>query len=292
MAMVHMIKYILITPARNEEEFIGQTIQSVIAQTILPQRWVIVNDRSTDSTGEIAQKYADQHDFIQVINVTGDNERNFGSKAKAVEFAYKQVTDVDFDYVGNLDADITFDPDYYENILRKFEENPKLGLAGGIRYDKLIDGFRLIDVSRNSVGGPIQLFRKQCFDDIGGYMVLPYGGIDAVAEISARMNGWEVQSYPEYRVYHHRATGTAGQSIFKAHFLTGLRDYTIGYHPSFVLARGIPRIFKRRPYFFGATLNFAGYLYAVFKRMNRPVSDEFVDYLQKEQKDRLKGMLK
>lgn len=285
-----MVKYVLITPARNEEEFLEQTIQSVVAQTILPQRWVIVNDRSDDRTGEIAQKYADQHDFIQLINISGDSERNFGSKAKAVEFAYQQLSGVDFNYVGNLDADITFQPDYYETILNKLEANPKLGLAGGIRYDKLIDGFRLIDISRNSVGGPIQLFRKECFEEIGGYTVLPYGGIDAVAEISARMKGWEVRSFPEYRVYHHRATGTAARSVYKARFRAGIRDYSIGYHLSFALARSIPRT-RKRPYVIGAMLGLCGYLYASIKRIDRPVSDELIAYLHAEQKGRLRGVL-
>ena len=133
-----MIKYALITPARNEEKFIEKTIQSVIGQTIQPQHWIIVNDNSTDHTGEIAQKYADAHDFIQVIHTTGDAKRNFGSKVKAVTYAFEQLADVEFDYIGNLDADISFDPDYYENILRKLEENPKLGLAGGTRFD-LVD---------------------------------------------------------------------------------------------------------------------------------------------------------
>ena len=287
-----MIQYALITPARNEEAFIEKTIQSVISQTIRPQHWIIVNDQSTDRTGEIAQQYADEHDFMQVIHATGDAERNFGSKAKVIEFAYEHLKDKEFDYIGNLDADISFEPEYYEQILGKLEENPKLGLAGGIRYDMHEDEMRLIDPSRNSVGGPIQLFRRECYEQIGGYVALPYGGIDAVAEICARMNGWEVRSFPEYRVYHHRPTGTAGRSVWSARLRGGYRDYTIGYHILFEFFRMLRRMVTHKPYVIGASLGFLGYLIAMFRGFERPVSDEMIEFLHEEQLERLKRIIK
>ena len=285
------IAYILITPARNEEDFIEQTIQSVVAQSITPKRWVIVNDGSTDHTGDIITSYADQYDFILPIHRSGDKDRNFGSKAKAVEFAYQQVSDLDFDYVGNLDADITFDPQYYENILTKMEANPQIGLAGGIRYDRVSDDdFIAVVPSSNSVGGPIQLFRRECWDQIGGYQVLPYGGIDAVAEISARMYNWEVRLLPEFHVYHHRRTGTANRSTFNAYYRAGIRDYTIGYHPFFEIFRAMSRI-HNRPYILGSAFMLSGYMYAVLRRLERPVSPELIRYLQQEQLGRLKKTL-
>lgn len=288
-----MIKYALITPARNEEEFIEKTIQSVVAQTITPQAWVIVNDGSTDSTADIVEKYKTDNPFIQLINIAGDSDRNFGSKAKAVEYAYEQLADKEFDYIGNLDADISFDPDYYENILNELEANPQLGLAGGIRYDwHEKDGqFKLVRPSSNSVGGPIQLFRRDCWEAIGGYMALPYGGIDAVAEISTRMKGWEVRSFPQYQVYHHRETGTAKRSPSQARFRAGIRDYTIGYHPLFELTRAVKWLAKP-PYIIGGIYMMAGYLYAMLKGIERPVSDELVNYLHDEQMGRLRGVIK
>lgn len=286
-----MIKYALITPARNEEAFIEKTLDSVVHQTIRPVRWVIVNDGSTDRTGDIVTEYAAQHDFIQLITVSGDSQRNFGSKSKAIQHAYEQIQHLNFDYIGNLDADISFDPEYYPHILRKMEQNPKLGIAGGIRYDFINGEFKLLDCARNSVGGPIQLFRRDCFEKIGGYMVLPYGGIDAVAEISARMHGWEVRSFPEYRVYHYRATGTANRSIWSALFRAGIRDYTIGYHPLFELGRGLDRL-TGKPYVLGSIVFLSGYTWAALKRVERPVSDQMVAYLHQEQLARLKGLLR
>jgi glycosyltransferase involved in cell wall biosynthesis len=283
-------KYVLLTAARNEAEFIGQTIASVLRQSVLPQRWIIVDDGSTDMTAAIVRHYAKAHDFIQLIHCEGDVQRNFGSKSKAITYAYAQVVDVDFDYVGNLDADITHIPDYYASIMKKFELDPKLGLAGGIRYDIVNGEHILVDCARNSVGGPIQMFRRECWERIGGYMPLPYGGVDAVAETSARMHGWKVQSFPEYHVFHHRPTGTANRSIWNALYRAGIRDYTIGYHPMFELSRCFRHI-KKHPYVVGSLITIFGYMRAWLLGIKRPVSNELVEFLQAEQMNRLKSVV-
>jgi biofilm PGA synthesis N-glycosyltransferase PgaC len=279
------MNYVLISPARNEESFISKTIDSVINQTIRPLRWIIIDDNSSDRTAEIVRDYAESYDFIQLISRDGTAERSFASKSKAVAYAYEALRPLDFDYVGNLDADIELLPDYYESILTKMEANPKLGLAGGIRYDYLNEKFVLRDCARNSVGGPIQLFRRECFERIGGYKALPYGGIDAVAETMARSYGWEVRSFPEIRVFHYRATGTAGRSIWNALFRAGLRDYSIGYHPLFELAHVAKNLFAK-PYF-GSLLTMAGYLSALIKREKRAVPKDLMEFLHREQLGRL-----
>ncbi len=285
-----MSKYILITPARNEEDYIEKTIKSVISQKILPERWIIVSDGSTDRTDEIVGQYAKAHSFIVLYRSPNDGTRNFGSKAKAVEFGYEQAKSLDFDYVGNLDADVSFDPDYFPNLIKKFEANEKLGLTGGIRFDLINGKFRETICARNSVGGPFQFFRRECFEAIGGYRPLEYGGIDAVAEISARMLGWEVCSFPEYKVYHYRRTGTAGFNSFRSNFRFGIKHYLIGYHPAFHLAqcvfRGVKRTSLLRP-----ILRQVGYSWAFFRQYKRPVPDEFVTYLRMEQITRLRSSL-
>jgi poly-beta-1,6-N-acetyl-D-glucosamine synthase len=281
------IKYVLISPARNEEAYIEKTLQSVIAQTIRPERWIIVDDNSTDRTAEIVRSYLADNPFIQLIdNASRQSERSFSSKSKAIAYAYESLRALDFDYFGNLDADIGLEPTYYESILSRMEANPSLGLAGGIRYDLINGKFELRDNARNSVGGPIQLFRRECYEMIGGYMALPYGGIDAAAEISARMHGWEVRSFPEYRVYHYRATGTANRSIWQALWRAGMRDYSIGYHPLFEFAHVLNRL-NTKPYF-GSLIMMLGYLSAMLRGEARAVPPEMVAYLQKEQMSRLK----
>ncbi|MCI0714046.1 MAG: glycosyltransferase family 2 protein [Chloroflexi bacterium] len=281
------LRYVLLTAARDEEVFIEKTIRSVIAQTIHPVRWVIVNDGSKDRTADIVAQYVEQYDFIELIMRPGDQPRNFGSKSRAIQDAYSRLVTLDFDCVGNLDADVSLPPDYYENILGIFAADSKVGLAGGIRYEPHNGRLVLVNCARSSVGGPIQMFRRECWEMVGGYMTLPYGGEDAVAETSARMHGWKVRSFPEYRVYHHRKTGTANRSVWSALYRAGIRDYTIGYHPLFELARTVYR-FQQRPYVVGSLVMLAGYLSAMLRRFKRLVSPALISFLHKEQLSRLK----
>jgi biofilm PGA synthesis N-glycosyltransferase PgaC len=284
-----MKPYVLITPARNEEAFIEKTIQAVIAQTVLPKKWVIVSDGSVDRTDEIVNQYAEKHDFILLVRRSGDQKRNFGSKAKAFEFGYERLKDLEFDFIGNLDADVSFNSTYYESILSRFQDNKRLGVAGGIRYDLRNGRFHKILRSRNSVGGALQLFRRQCYESIGGYLPLEYGGIDAVAETMARMHGWEVESFPELEVYHYRRTGTASERILRARFRSGIRAYLIGYHALFEISRCISRLFRHPPVI-GSLVTLSGFFWASLKRYDRPVSDDFVRYLRSEQLARLRSV--
>jgi len=284
------VKYVLITPARNEEEYIEKTIKAVISQTILPIKWVIVSDGSTDRTDEIVCEYARQYDFIDFVRTSSGEGRNFGSKAKAVEFGYQHLKHLEFECIGNLDADVTFDSDYYEKIICKFHENEKLGIAGGVRYDWYKGKFRKQKCARNSVGGPFQLFRRNCYEAIGGYVSLKYGGIDAVAEIMARWHGWEVKSFPEIKLYHYRRTGTATGNILSARFYNGVQEYTIGYHPLFEILRVVRNII-RNPILLGSLLWISGYVYAALCSYERPVSDDFVKYLRSEQLKRMWSFL-
>ena len=280
-------KYVLISAARNEQAYIEKTIQSVINQTILPQKWVIVSDGSTDNTDMIVKKYIEKYDFIELLTRKGDENRNFGSKAMSVMKAYENIQNIEFDFVGNVDADISFDSNYYENMLNKFEQNPKLGIVGGTRYDRYPKGFVKIQCAKNSVGGPFQFFRKECFDEIGGYKNLKYGGIDAVAETTARMCGWEVKSYSEYLIYHHRITGLANtRNMLLTRFRDGTKLYLIGFHPLHILIKYIVRIFNK-PMFLGSLFLYSGYFWAAIRKIKKPVSSEFVKFLRAEQMRRL-----
>ncbi|MFQ5628929.1 MAG: glycosyltransferase, partial [bacterium] len=180
-------KYALVTPARNEEAYIEKTLQSVTTQTVLPQKWVIVSDGSTDGTDSIVQEYAQKHTFIRLIRKSCDQKRTFSSKINAFETGCEHLQSIDHDFIGMLDADVSFGPDYYEKVLDRFAQNEKLGVVGGIRYDLVNGKFVHVLCAENSVGGPYQLFRRACFEQIGGFPAIAIGGEDAVAEIKARM---------------------------------------------------------------------------------------------------------
>lgn len=280
--------YTLVTPARNESDYIGKTIKSVISQTILPQKWVIVSDGSTDGTDEIVKRYANEYDFIILVHLDSTGDRNFGAKVNAIHTGYNFIKKLNFNYFGNLDADISFDPNYYEKILSEFEKNPKLGIAGGRIVDVDQEENQKIIGSLNSVGCAVQMFRRQCYEKIGGYLPLKIGGEDAVAETMARMYGWEVKTFSEINVNHHRLMGTAGQNIYKARFFGGVEEYVIGYHPLFLLAKCIYRL-QEKPKILGSVFRLIGYFWSWCRRQKREVSDDFINYLRKEQMQRLRS---
>jgi biofilm PGA synthesis N-glycosyltransferase PgaC len=222
-----MKSYVLISPARNEADYIKKTLNSVVKQTVLPKLWVIISDGSTDKTNEIVSGYAEKYSFIKFLKTSGNNGRNFGSKVDAFNFGLNNVGEIDYDFIGNLDGDIGMESDYYEKILCKFDENPRLGIAGGVRLDYLDGKFITVKSARNSVAGGFQLFRKECFNKIGGYRALRYGGIDAVAETMTRMYGWEVESFEDIKLYHYKPTGSAHKNIFKSKFRVGIKFYLV-----------------------------------------------------------------
>lgn len=282
--------YVLITPARNEEDFIEMTIRSMITQTNLPLKWVIVSDGSTDATDNIVKKYLPAFPWIELVRTPERKERHFAGKVMAFNSGYERVKDLNYDIIGNLDADLSFEKDYFEFLLSKFAENPKLGVAGtpfvedGKHYD-----FRF--ASTDHVSGACQLFRKDCFEQIGGYIPIKGGGIDWVAVTTARMKGWKTQTFIENTCTHHRKIGTGDSSKLMAAFKYGQKNYYLGGHPLWHLSRSIFQM-KNKPYIIGGLLLLWGYLWASIKRMERPVSPELMKFYRAEQMQRLKNIFR
>ena len=282
------MNYVLITPARNEEDFIEMTIRSMITQTNLPLKWVIVSDGSTDATDNIVKRYLPAYPWIELVRTPERKERHFAGKVMAFDAGYERVKDLNYDIIGNLDADLSFEKDYFKFLLSKFAENPKLGVAGtpfvedGKHYD-----FRFS--STDHVSGACQLFRKVCFEQIGGYIPIKGGGIDWVAVTTARMKGWKTQTFIEKTCTHHRKIGTGDSSKLMAAFKYGQKNYYLGGHPLWHLSRSIFQM-KNKPYIIGGLLLLWGYLWASIKRMERPVSPELMKFYRAEQMQRLKNI--
>lgn len=283
------MKYILITPAHNEERFITKTLESVVSQSSLPERWVIVNDGSTDATAEIVRSYAQRSPWIQLVNRQQRMDRSFAGKVHAFNAGLEQAKALDIDVIGNLDADISFDPDYLEFLMEKFAADPRLGVAGTPflenGYDSAQDSFE----GENHVAGGCQLFRLKCFQDIGGYLPNPAGGIDWIAVTTARMKGWKTRSFREKRFYHYRTLGTAARSPVAASFSYGEKDYYLGGSPLWQIFRVGYRTTKN-PIDGMALL--AGYFWAAARRMKRPVSRELMRFHRKEQVSKLRAIFR
>ena len=281
--------YVLITAARNEEAYIEKTLAAVVSQTVLPQKWVIVSDGSTDRTDEIVSEYAKKYNFIQLVRAEDQRGRDFASKVYAVDLGYEQLKNCDYDYLGNLDADVSFDSNFYETVLTRFEQNSNLGIVGGFIYEKENGEFRSLSYNSNEdVAGATQTFRRACYEAIEGYRPLKWGGEDSVANTMALMKGWEVQSFADLKVFHYRPMGRGGgRLILRFRFNEGLRDYSVGYSPVYFLMKAIRRTFEK-PYILGSLARLVGYSWAVFRRYKRGVPRPFINFMKHEQMKKLK----
>lgn len=283
--------YVLVSPARNEAAFIEKTIQSVIRQTVLPARWVIVNDGSTDNTSDLVRPYLADHPWMVLVDLPVRNERHFAAKVNAFNAGWDKVKDIDYRIIGNLDADVSFDPDHLEFLLSQFERDATLGVAGttfreGDGYDSESDSFE----GQTHVSGQVQIFRRECFEQIGGYRPNKAGGIDWMAVTTARMMGWKTRSFREKSFFHHRPLGTAERGGLASIFSYGEKDYYLGGHPVWELFRVAYRMTKR-PYFFHGMALGLGYLWAAVTRQPRPVSPELMKFHRREQMRKLRMIL-
>lgn len=280
--------YVLVTAAYNEDQFLEATIKSIIGQTLRPKRWVIVNDGSTDTTGEIIDRYAAEAGFIDHCKVTEEHPRNFAAQVNAINRGLSLLAGAAYGFVGNMDADVTMEPGYFAGLMDKFREDPGLGLAGGAICERAPDGeFRARRGNRAfSVAHACQMFRRECFESVGGkYMQLPYGGPDTYAESMARSKGWKVVTFDDLKVFHHRPTGSAG-GVLKGWFRQGKMDYSLGTHPVFEIVKLLGRL-STKPYFVGACARFAGFVLSCWRRDRRAVSQEFMNHFRSEQRERL-----
>jgi poly-beta-1,6-N-acetyl-D-glucosamine synthase len=280
--------YVLITPARNEAQFIELTIQSVVAQTVRPLKWVIVSDGSTDGTDEIVSRYALDHPWIELVRMPERRERHFAGKVHAFRAGHAVVKDLDYSVIGSMDADISFDDEYFSFLLGKLAEDPALGLVGTPFKDDSMYDYRFVSIEH--VSGACQLFRRECFEEIGGYVPAKSGGIDHIAVLTARMKGWKTRTFTEKVCLHHRKMGSAGRGPVEAKFRVGRLDYALGGHPVWEIFRTAYQMTKR-PHVIGGLALMAGYVTASIQRAERPVSRELVEFRRREQMGRLRSFL-
>jgi glycosyltransferase involved in cell wall biosynthesis len=290
-AVLKLPTYVLVTPARNEAQFLASTIESVAAQTVLPLRWVIVSDGSTDGTDEIVLRYAAVHPWIELLRMPERTERNFAGKAFAVNAAHASLAVLPYEAIAILDADITFQTDYFSYLLSKLAEDPALGLVGTPNRNALgeIYDFRFVNIE--DVSGTCQLFRRACFEAIGGYVPSKAGNIDTIACVSARMKGWKTRTFTGMLSRHHRVMGTAQCGPIRARFNEGVRDYAIGNHPLWQLFRMAYQM-SMKPYGMRGLAMEAGYVWAWLTGAERPVSKELVAFHRREEMQRLARVLK
>jgi poly-beta-1,6-N-acetyl-D-glucosamine synthase len=278
--------YVLITPARNEPQFIEGTIRSVVGQTIRPLKWLIVSDGSTDETDNIVRKYAVDYSWIELVQMPARDERHFAGKVHAFNAGRDRIKNLEYDVIASLDADITFEEDYFSFLLKKLVEDQTLGLVGTPFKEESSSTYDYRFTSIEHVSGACQVFRRRCFEDVGGYKPVKGGCIDHIAVITARMMGWKTRTFTDKVCFHHREMGTAQQSLLRSRFRNGAKDYAIGNHPLWELLRTVYQTSKR-PYMIGGLAVLTGYAGAAIRQVERPVSPELVKFYRGEQMRRL-----
>jgi hypothetical protein len=213
--------------------------------------------------------------------------RDFASKADCVNAAYAYAKALDYDVIASLDADISFEDDYFMFLLQKFQEDPGLGIVG-TPFNENGQTYNYRFSSTDHVSGACQLFRRECFEAIGGYAAVRGGGIDTIAVLTARMKGWRTQTFPEKACYHHRLMGSAqGRQRILADFLVGQKDYRLGFHPLWEACRSVYQM-TRKPYVVGGAALLTGYWWAMLRRSKRSVGRELLEFQQKDQMRRLR----
>jgi poly-beta-1,6-N-acetyl-D-glucosamine synthase len=278
------VTYVLITPARNEARFIELTIRSIVAQTIPPVAWVIVSDGSTDGTDDIVRRYASEHPWIHLVRMPERRQRHFAGKVHAFNAGLIAVADVSYDVIASLDADISVEPAHFEFLLGKLAEDDRLGLVGAPFRDRFAYDYRFVSIEH--VSGACQVFRRACFEDIGGYTPVKSGGIDHIAVLTARMKGWKTRTFLDKACVHHRDIGSAEHGVLAAKFRVGAQDYRLGGHPLWELFRTAYQM-SRSPFVVGGLSLLAGYVWAAMCRFERSISPELMDFRRHEQMRRL-----
>lgn len=218
--------YYIVIPAHNEEAFIGLTLQSLISQTVLPKKVVVVNDNSTDGTAGIVETFAKENPFITLVNSTSEAIHLPGSKVIQAFHKGLQTLDNHYDIMVKLDADLILPDNYFESIIRYFESDNTIGMAGGFAYIEKNGEWILENLTdKDHIRGAFKAYRKKCFEQIGG--LKPAMGWDTVDELLAKFYHWKVVTDVSLLVKHLKPTGANYNKT--ARYKQGEAFYTLGY---------------------------------------------------------------
>jgi len=279
------MSYVIVTPVKNEEKFIAQTIESVLGQTIKPSLWLIVDDGSTDNTRAIVERYATGSSFIQLLSRQSNPTRNVGyGGIRAFNYGIQGIDPQKYDYIVNLDGDVLFKPDYFERLFEKFNEMPELGIASGLGWSYRSGRLFPEKIPENHVPGYTKVYRKECYLDIQPIKELP--SWDTIDELQAQRRGWVTLNFKDIQIVHLKPMALSASNIFDGKITQGKVSYRIGYPLDFMILRSIKMMFEY-PYLIGGMLVLFGYLGSLISREPILLDEELVKYLRQKQRARI-----
>lgn len=277
--------YVLVTPTKDEEKTIGETLASVTSQSILPAEWVIVSDGSTDRTDSLIQAAQAVHPWITLVQLPAREGRCFGAVARATKIATNHLSTTDYQFIGLLDSDLRFGSEYFQSVLEAFAANPQLGIAGGRVLDP---GEKLSQIPDNTddIPGAVQFFRRTCFESLSDIHAVPEGGWDMLTCAEARLNGFQTRLLTNLVVDHLKPRNVAHGGLLRRRWQCGVRDYILGYHPLFETVKCLRRL-RQNPVIFSSLSWWLGYVSAAARRHPRGIPPNLLVHVQREQMDRL-----
>ena len=275
-------KYVIITPVRDEEKYIEKTILSVASQTVRPTEWIIVNDGSSDNTGEIIDRYSNEYNWIKTVHRKDRGYRKAGGGViEAFYNGYNQLSSKDWDYIVKLDGDLSFDPDYFEKCFSLFADDAALGIGGGTVFNTKNDQLVVDSVGDPPfhVRGATKIYHRGCWEKISP--LIQYPGWDTIDEVKANCYGWTTRTFPDIELIQNKPTGGA-DGHWRNWFKNGLANYVTGYHPIFMLGKCVKRIFHR-PFFIISAVLFLGFCSGYLNRTLQVQDPAVIRYLRKQQ---------
>jgi poly-beta-1,6-N-acetyl-D-glucosamine synthase len=285
-----MSRLLLITPARDEAEHLERTIRAVAAQARRPDLWLVVDDGSTDATPRILERWAQELSFLRVLQAPaqsgarGADGLAVAAEAKAFNSALASVEQDQFTHLGKLDADVELPPEYFEQLLDRFDAEPGLGIAGGILLERGPAGWRAAGIPSHHVRGALKLYSRECFATIGG--VEERLGWDTIDETYARMNGFATRSLSALEARHHRRVATRGGAL-RGRARLGQCAYILRYSAWWVALRSL-KVACWRPYGLSGVAFLYGYVRALVHREDRVEDEQFRRFVAAELRQRVR----
>ncbi len=287
-----VVPLVIISPVRDESEFLRLTMNAVVAQTARPIEWILVDDGSADATPDIIREYAEKYPFIRLVERKDRGYRKLGGGVVAAfDYGKDRILHTDYAFIAKLDGDMSFGPHYIEYMLRALADNSRLACVSGkvyrFEHEQFIEEFH----QPEQVAGQFKLYRREAFEDIGGFVqLLSWDGIDIH---TCHMKGWETRSFydEDAWLWHHRIMGSSDRNIYVGRLRWGRGNWTMGYHPLFAVAVGVSRM-RETPLVIGGLLMIVGYFWSAIRRVPRYDNLQFRRYLRRSQMQRFKAAMR
>lgn len=279
--------YIIVSPVKDEGNYLQTTMESIINQSLLPDAWVIVDDGSSDNSYDIAKSFANLHPWILLHKIARGKERQPGSAImNAFNKGFSLIQERRFDFIVKLDCDLRLDPDYFWSIFQKMKEDDRIGIASGIYLEYHDNGWVPVQMPYYHAAGASKVVRRQCFEEIGGFIA--HKGWDTVDEIKAQRKGWKTCHFADLPFYHLKNEGT-GIGTLRTSIMHGEIHYLTGGGILFFLLKVGHRMILNKPLVLSGLFLLYGFLRAAAAGKRRLVNREEATYYKGLLNQRITG---